>query len=329
MAGLTAARQLVQHGWIVTLLDKGRGVGGRMATRRMTDTEPPARADHGSPFVTPATPAFRQLLDQLVADGVMINWPTRAGADQPGYAGVEGMNAVAKHLADGLTVHTSETVVRIGTRNGGWQVETESGNLHRADTLLMTVPAPQACSLLRRSGIVLADDVRAGLEQIAYHPCIAVLALLNQPGLLAPSGVVVLADETAQTTGFDGRTTLIDNGQKGITPQPTVTILLDADFSEAHFNDDLPAVGQLVLAGLTRWIPAQAIDLVQVHRWRFSLPAVQFDGYFLDAGQPVPLLLGGDGFSPKTAGLDHWSNGLESAFWSGRSMAARLLATTS
>jgi len=44
-------------------------------------------------------------------------------------------------------------------------------------------------------------------------------------------GVVVPAVETAQPTGFDGRTMLIDNGQKGIPGPPTATILLNDEDS--------------------------------------------------------------------------------------------------
>ena len=44
MAGLTAARILHARGWAVILLDKGRGVGGRMATRRIGEDV----FDHGT-----------------------------------------------------------------------------------------------------------------------------------------------------------------------------------------------------------------------------------------------------------------------------------------
>lgn len=328
MAGLTAARHLVQYGHTVTLLDKGRGVGGRMATRRMTDATPPARADHGIPYVTPQTPEFHQLLDQLVREGVMTQWPL-CGPDNTaavtGYAGTEGMNVVAKHLTDGLTVHTGETVVRIGTRSSGWQIETQSENLYRADNLLITMPAPQALSLLRRSGLTLPDADLNVLQQITYQPCIAVLALLNQPNPIAAPGVVIPTDETTLPTGFDGWTMLIDNGQKGVSELPTVTVLLNAEDSQTDFENDLTAVGQRVLAGLTHWIPAGAIELVQVHRWRFSLPATQADTWFLQADTSFPLLFGGDGFSGAEPLLSQWPNGLESAYWSGRKMAEHLL----
>ena len=46
LAGLTAATILTEKGKIAIVLDKGRGPGGRMSTRRMGE----ARCDHGAQF---------------------------------------------------------------------------------------------------------------------------------------------------------------------------------------------------------------------------------------------------------------------------------------
>ena len=46
MTGLTAAAELQKEGIEVFLLDKGKSVGGRMATRRVGD----GKADHGAQF---------------------------------------------------------------------------------------------------------------------------------------------------------------------------------------------------------------------------------------------------------------------------------------
>jgi predicted NAD/FAD-dependent oxidoreductase len=45
ISGLICARTLAQHGWLVTVFEKGRGVGGRMAVRR---TEAGLAFDHGA-----------------------------------------------------------------------------------------------------------------------------------------------------------------------------------------------------------------------------------------------------------------------------------------
>ena len=48
ISGLLAAQELTAAGWRVVVLDKGRGVGGRMATRRVGD----GTFDHGAQFFT-------------------------------------------------------------------------------------------------------------------------------------------------------------------------------------------------------------------------------------------------------------------------------------
>ncbi|MGL5196126.1 MAG: FAD-dependent oxidoreductase, partial [Chroococcales cyanobacterium] len=49
IAGLTAAQSLRSLGQTVVVLEKSRGVGGRVATRRLYDTQ----ADFGAPFLDP------------------------------------------------------------------------------------------------------------------------------------------------------------------------------------------------------------------------------------------------------------------------------------
>ena len=53
-AGLSAARQLGDR-YEVVVFDKARGVGGRMATRRLGD----ATFDHGAQFLTAHDPGVR------------------------------------------------------------------------------------------------------------------------------------------------------------------------------------------------------------------------------------------------------------------------------
>ena len=70
MAGLTAARVLARRGVVVTVVDKGRGVGGRMATRRLATDHGEARLDHGAQYFTARSDAFRRLVAEWLAEGV-------------------------------------------------------------------------------------------------------------------------------------------------------------------------------------------------------------------------------------------------------------------
>jgi predicted NAD/FAD-dependent oxidoreductase len=66
ICGLVAGRRLADAGAEVVLVDKGRSVGGRLATRRIGD----ATVDHGAQFFTVRTPAFQRQVDDWVERGL-------------------------------------------------------------------------------------------------------------------------------------------------------------------------------------------------------------------------------------------------------------------
>src|SRR3990170_2758785 len=132
ISGLLAARELQTAGWRVVVLDKGRGVGGRMATRRVRD----GTFDHGAQFFTVRAERFGRLVEEWLESGVVEEW-SRGFADaegrqnedgHPRYRGSEGMISIPKHLARGLDVRTGERVVEVNIRDGAWEARTGSGS---------------------------------------------------------------------------------------------------------------------------------------------------------------------------------------------------------
>lgn len=307
MAGLTAARELAKQGHTVTVLDKGRGVGGRMATRRIDRS----RIDHGAQYFTAKSPLFQSFTEELLTEGVAGIAPIANQGDAPlHYIGYNGMSAIAKYMAQSLHVITGERVIKIekrtGSSNNGWRVVSETGTTYEADNLLITIPAPQALTLLQDSNIG-ADEVNmVALESIQYSPCITVMVVLSQQSLI---------NKAEQWMQFDCGpiATIADNYLKGITPeQPSITIQAGAEFSQTHFDDDLMAVGHALINLVPQFIPAADILTYQVHRWRYSMADVRYPEPFLAANTPAPLLFGGDGFG---------SGNIEGAFLSGLAMA--------
>lgn len=57
----------------ITVFEKSRGVGGRIATRYAGEFE----FDHGAQFFTARTPGFRRFLQPLIDNGVVANWTAR------------------------------------------------------------------------------------------------------------------------------------------------------------------------------------------------------------------------------------------------------------
>jgi len=60
MAGLTVAKNLINKGFLVDIFDKGRGVGGRMSSRRTQW----GYLDHGTQYFTVKNPLFQNYIAQ-------------------------------------------------------------------------------------------------------------------------------------------------------------------------------------------------------------------------------------------------------------------------
>ncbi len=308
LAGLTAARELTRLGHTIRLLDKGRRVGGRLATRRLGT----GLADHGAQYFSAQSADFKALMSQLLAAGVVQEWHLEqsdpASFRHPRYVGTGGMNSIARFLAEGLAVETEQKAVKLSTTPTGWQVATEAGNTYLADALLLTMPAPQALALCRESGLALTSDDETALNTIHYEPCLAVLLALNQPTNVPAPGGLKPTPETAIAW-------LADNQQKGISPAlPTLTLHASHTYSRAHLDDaDLPALIPDLLASVSACFPPETVTEQHIHRWRYSNATVRHEAPFLAAtSQPTTLLFGGDGFG---------TGNIEGAFLSGLAMA--------
>ena len=70
ISGLVCASKLSNAGMSVRLLDKGRGVGGRMATRCMGG----ARIDHGAQYFTVRDSQFQVFVDTWLEAGAVKEW---------------------------------------------------------------------------------------------------------------------------------------------------------------------------------------------------------------------------------------------------------------
>lgn len=306
MAGLMAARTLTSTGVRVLVLDKGRGVGGRMATRRAQGSPagPTGVWDHGAQFFTARDEVFQVLVSGMLDQRVAVLWgngfPGEAipGSSNlhPRYRGTSGMAAVAKHMARGIEVHLSARVVAVRPRDGKWHVETEAGNGHLADALVLTPPVPQSLALLDAGGVKLQGALCSALEAIAYAPCIAILACLDGPSALPEPGGVRLGGEPLAW--------IADNRIKGISPEvTTLTLHAGTEFSRGQWDRDMDEVAEFLLAEARPWIGAEVISW-QVHRWLYSQPVmIHSERCIAVPDCRAPLVLCGDAFGgPRVEG---------------------------
>jgi len=188
MAGLACARRLVASGIDVKIFDKGWGVGGRAATRRIHVAESELRFDHGAQYFTARNSAFRTEVDRLIAAGAVARYPntvigiTDAARsllpEEPRFVGAHGMNAMAKALADGLDVETSCHIRECMRAPEGWALaRSDEARMGPFDSVVIAVPAEQAAELLLPIAPSLAQEAQAARTS----PCWAAMLVFPSP----------------------------------------------------------------------------------------------------------------------------------------------------
>lgn len=302
MAGLTAARTLTAAGWNVVVLEKASGVGGRIATRRIDG----ARADHGAQFFTVRDPVFAEAAAQWQTSGWVKPWFTEAGHTR--YCGVEGMNALMKHLAEPFDVRISNIVERVEPVEGGWRIIAAGAPLLQAGALLLTPPAPQSAALLAGCAGQLPDVFTSALRSIHYDPCFAMLIKLAGPSDIPDPGYV--RPENSPIAW------IADNRRKGIADTATVlTLHTTPEFARGHFDLAHDEMARFLLDCVVEWLGSDVVEW-QIHRWRYSRPVATYPGPCLHTKIPAPLAIAGDAFAGPR---------IEGAFLSGLAAAQQLL----
>ena len=293
MAGLTAASELQISGRTVIVVDKGRGVGGRLASRRIGQ----ATFDHGAQFMTARDPRFAAAIDGWCKIGVMEEWyrsPAEGAEDHPRWRGMPAMTAVAKHLANNVNVLLEKRIVLLRHDVSGWVAELESGETVSAGAVLLTPPVPQSLAVLEAGAIEIQPEEKARLERIEYDPCLAVMVVLDGPSRIpSPGGL---------SPGEGPIDWIADNQMKGVSAIPALTIHATAAFSREHWDRDRRESVQALLRHAEPWLGSDVTEF-HVHGWRYSKPVSTSENPCVILSHSPPLLLAGDAFAgPRVEG---------------------------
>ena len=342
LSGLTAAGQLHQRGYRVRVVDKSRGLGGRVATRRLATTS----LDHGCRYLHPFADPALSPIPALLASGILQPWQPetfaleangsiRATATATLYAAPQGMSAVAKALAAGLTIHRHWRATALTPMPQGWHIEGEGldpdsqGEISalEARAVVVAIPAPQAAALVAATAQPhdAISDLVQQLQTVAFDPVITVMAGYSpqiSPWLsqqTAPGGWMVTGD-AHPTLGWIALDSSKRPAAKAAEPKESVVVLhSSAEFAaQAIDRPDLESVGQDLLAiaakPLAPWLSSP--EWMQVHRWRYGF-----------VRQPLGVSVLSSPAWPTFVGCGDWCPGgqVEGAIASGH-QAAKLIA---
>lgn len=303
LSGLMAAQHLSAAGHDVTLFDKGRSPGGRLATRRIGA----ARVDHGAQFFTVRTDDFAAHVARWRADGVVDEWCRGfvAGGDgHPRYMAHGGMNALAKHLAAGLDVRCSALVFAVERQAGRWHVRLDDGTAVHADAVVLTCPLPQTFSLLSQSHVTMPE----ALWRTDYDRTLSLLAVCDRPPAVPEPGGV------QDAPGF---TFVADNRRKGVSSVDALTVHADPAWSLAHWDEPADEAHRALLAAAQPFLGDAVVVESQLKRWRFATPQTIWPERTWGPDDDSSCALAGDAFGGPR---------VEGAALSGLAAADRLLA---
>lgn len=296
ITGLILANTLCESGYQVCVIDKGRGVGGRLATRRWTLPEVKApqeslvRWDHGAQYFTAKGPSFNQLVAEWATNGWSHPWEAISSVESPRWVADGGMTQLCKHLATGLEIILSDRIIRLTHNRDHWTLALESGKDIQSSHVVITAPVPQILELLGQSQLLLTPDQASCLGDIQYQPCIGLLGVSSAQSVLPQVGYA--------TEGNPVLAWVADNHAKGISPASIGAYTAHAapEWSKQHWYDDDESLESHLKSALADWIPEQSWQHTMIKRWRYALVSNSAKQPYSPLTELPNLWAAGDGF---------------------------------
>ncbi|MEI8030476.1 MAG: FAD-dependent oxidoreductase [Comamonadaceae bacterium] len=289
MAGIACARTLVQAGHRVSVFEKSRGFGGRMATRQSAF----GTFDHGAQYFTARDPRFVRALQTV--PGLCKPWSANtvrvldehgqiAAASLPAleahWVPVPAMNALVGRWAQPLMVaHQVELETRVTRLDRDalnphlWQLHTQgvAGAQHvysGFDAVLLAIPAEQARLLLNTSQ--KADHLAQQLDMVQVAPCWTLMLAFPQamqPGLSTLGPQWNAARSTHHRIAWLAR----ESSKPGRGAVERWTVQASAAWSQEHLEDDAKRVQAKLLKAFSEVTGIRAEPAhVDTRRWRYA-----------------------------------------------------------
>jgi photolyase PhrII len=272
IAGLAAARSLQDQGHAVRVFERGRGAGGRAATRRREAIG----FDHGAQFFTARDPAFRRQVTAWAEAGHVAPWWPRVVRLPHGtpttritrYVGVPGMSAVAGHLARDLEVIAETAVTSLSRKGGRWRLHAQDAELPGEYDAVVIAAAPEQAARL----LPAPTPLRHALSAHTSLACWCAMAAFPEP-LPLPFDAAFIDDTELMWCARDSSKPGRGAGERWV-------LHASAGWSGARLQADRDEVAEALLqrffaiAGIDEREPVALVG----HRWglaRCEQPATQ------------------------------------------------------
>jgi renalase len=312
VSGLIAARILAEHGYPVTVFDKGRKYPGGRASTRYDDT---FSFDHGCQYFTARDPRFQIYIEAWTELGIISPWTARRASVRYGvispveddiarYVGVPGMNAIARHLAKELDVRQRIVVEGLELEGLKWGIKANEPVTEKFEVVIVSAPPSQSSTIIDQH-----SPLTGLIKSVDMQPCWTAMVVFDYD--------LELSFDAAHISGSP----LIWAANNGTKPGRSGAEgwVLQASPGWSRANEKMPPdeVAQLLLQ---EFFTATGIAPVNPrylgsHRWLYASPTQPLEqGCLWDSDQGIGVC--GDWcHSPR----------LEGAFLSGLELAGKIL----
>lgn len=274
------------------LLDKGKSVGGRMATRRFGL----GVFDHGAQFFTARSKQFQTVVEKWSSEKWISPWViTPTGITR--YIAIGGMNRLAKNLAFQHPIETNVRIETVSPQADRWLLCGQYADSKEhfevlANVVIITTPIPQAIQLCidpQHKKTFLSQECLEILNQVHYDPCIALLLNLKESISLGEQGFMEFTEGPISW--------IADNSMKNISTVPSITIHASGEWSEKYYQEDDHWIQNELIHHIETWINRDSIIEAQVKKWRYAKSSKLCRKPYVTAGLNHSLVFAGDGFS--------------------------------
>ncbi|WP_305783223.1 NAD(P)/FAD-dependent oxidoreductase [Symbioplanes lichenis] len=286
IAGLACAQELSAAGVRVRVVERGRVVGGRLASKRYADRY----ADIGAAYFVADDPGFRAVAEGWRARGLARPWtdtfqvfPGEPVAGTERWAAGNGLRSLAEDLATGLDVRLETPLTAIP---------------EDADAVVLAMPGPQALRLDP------PDAVAEAAKGQRWEPVIAAVLAYPERVWGELHGAFVNDHPVLAT--------VCDDGDRRGDGAPVLVAHSTAELARRHLDDPAQA-GPVLAAAVGELLGIKEEPEINTHRWTFAQPAGGETRPFVRDGR---VWLAGDAFGKPR---------VQTAWLSGRAVARALL----
>ncbi|MCC5907758.1 MAG: FAD-dependent oxidoreductase [Balneolaceae bacterium] len=316
ISGLTAGRLLAKAGHEVTIFEKSRGYGGRMATR-YAGKDLNEKLDHGLPYFKAESAEFKEFAAELLEKNLIRVWGKNfSGFDGENllnrnpnesnstlFTSVNGMNAIGKYLGRWVDVRTNTRVGGLTyfgtnrTRKRSWMINLTSSEAVGVDAVIIAMPAPQAYGILNST----IDEVNTlkivrKIDEVQYRPAFSLMAGYGDAPSPEWEGIVCVNSILDFISN--------ERSKRDDAGETSFVIQANESFTRKHQKSDRETVIREMLGEFTKITGGFVSDAEwqQLHFWRYSRAkkVIGDHFYFELEDEDAPLALIGDYYKGNT-----------------------------